>query len=169
MSEAKMQQAAEAMAAGDFVAAMAIFDEVREADDDNADAHYGWADAAFMRMTIDMEEDVPAALIMRGYKRAMSLDEENLEYVAGFAGFCLDCGRLPMAVKEYSRLQKMAELQDLDVNDMLYEAAARLVEAVERLDRNAPAAQPLLAQALKWSVAGLGFTSEEAAALLSGD
>ena len=169
MSEAKMQQAAEAMAEGDFVAAMALFDEARQDDDDNSDAHYGWADAAFMRLTIDMEDDVPAALIMRGYKRAMELDEENLEYVAGFAGFCLDCGRLPMAVKEYSRLQKMSELQELDVNDMLYEAAARLVEAVERLDRNAPAAQPLLAQALEWAVAGLGFTSEEAAALLSGD
>ena len=48
---------------------------------------------------------------------------------------------------------------------MLYEAAARLVEAVERLDRNAPVAQPLLAQALGWAVTGLGFTPEEAAAL----
>lgn len=169
MDQDALQQAAAAMAEGRFQDAMTVFDAAREADKDDAEAHYGWSEAAFLRMTIDMEDDVPAALVMRGYKRAMDLDEENLEYVAGFAGFCLDCGRLPMAVKEYSRLQKMAELQELDVNDMLYEAAARLVEAVERLDRNAPVAQPLLAQALGWAVTGLGFTPEEAAALLSGD
>ena len=169
MSDTEMQKAAEAMGAGDFSAAMEIFDALREAEPENAEVHFGWADAAFMRLTIDMEEDAPAALIMRAYKQAMALDEENLEYVAGFAGFCLDCGRLPMAVKEYDRLKLMAELQDVDVNDMLYEAAARLIEAVERLDRNAPMAQPLLKNALLWALSGLGFSVEDAIELLSSD
>lgn len=154
------------MAEGRFQDAMTVFDAAREADKDDAEAHYGWSEAAFLRMTIDMEDDVPAALVMRGYKRAMDLDEENLSYVASFANFCLDCGRLPLAVKEYERLRRMAELQELDVNDILYDAARLLVEAVERLDRNAPVAQPLLRTALEWSAAGLGFEAGEAAAKL---
>jgi len=166
MDEDASQQAAIAMANGQFKDAMTVFDGAREADQNDAEAHYGWAEAAFLRMTIDMEDDVPAALVMRGYKRAMELDEENLGYVSSFANFCLDCGRLPLAVKEYERLRTMAELQNLDVNDILYDAARLLVEAVERLDRNAPLAQPLLRTALEWSAAGLGFSADEAAARL---
>lgn len=166
MDEDALQAAATAMASGRFQAAMEVFDTARQADADDPEAHYGWAEAAFMRLTIDMEDDVPAALVMRSYKKAMELDEENLGYVSSFANFCLDCGRLPLAVKEYERLRKMAELQELDVNDILYDAARLLVEAVERLDRNAPMAQPLLKTALVWSSAGLGFTASEAAAKL---
>ena len=166
MDEDALQQAAAEMANGRFQDAMAVFDAAREIDQDDAEAHYGWAEAAFMRLTIDMEDDVPAALVMRSYKRAMDLDEENLGYVASFANFCLDCGRVPLAVKEYERLRTMAELQGLDVNDILYDAARLLVEAVERLDRNAPVAQPLLKTALEWSAAGLGFAPSEAAAKL---
>ena len=96
-----IQQAGMALSGGQFTEAMELFDQAREADPDNAVAHYGWAEAAFMRLSMDMEEDVPAGKIMQVYKKAMQLDEENLEYVASFANFCLDCGRIPMAIKEY--------------------------------------------------------------------
>ena len=162
MSEQALQEAAGQMGEGDFTSAMQTFDVLRNDSPELAEAHYGWAEAAFMEMTINMADDVPAALVMRSYKKAMELDEENLGYVASFANFCLDCGRLPLAVKEYERLRKMAELEGLDVNDILFDASRLLVEAVERLDRRAPAAQPLLATALDWAVAGLGFDKEDA-------
>ena len=108
MSE-DIQQAGIALSSGQFDEAMALFDKAREAEPGNAVAHYGWAEAAFMRLSMDMAEDVPAGKIMQVYKKAMQLDEENLEYVASFANFCLDCGRIPMAIKEYQRLEKMAD------------------------------------------------------------
>ena len=108
-----IQQAGMALSSGQFTEAMELFDQAREAEPDNAVAHYGWAEAAFMRLSMDMEEDVPAGKIMQVYKKAMQLDEENLEYVASFANFCLDCGRIPMAIKEYQRLEKMADLNEI--------------------------------------------------------
>ena len=65
---------------------------------------------------------------------ALELDEENLEYVSSFANFCLDCGRIPMAIKEYQRLEKMAQLNEIPVEDTLFEASRLIVEAIERLD-----------------------------------
>ena len=41
MTDGTMQEAAIAMGGGDFTAAMNLFDEARQADENNADAHYG--------------------------------------------------------------------------------------------------------------------------------
>ena len=164
-----VQQAGMALSSGQFNQAMEIFDQAREAEPDNAIAHYGWAESAFMRISMDMAEDVPAALVMKGYKRAMELDEENLEYVSSFANFCLDCGRIPMAIKEYQRLEKMAELNEIPVDDTLFEASRLIVEAIERVGqgRENPMIQPWLKQALVWAVGGLGYNAEDAVKALS--
>ena len=90
MSDEIMLKAAQAMSAGDFKGAMDVFQELSDSEPATPIGHYGWAEAAFMRLSIDMEEDVPAGKIMQVYKNAMALDEENLEYVASFANFCLD-------------------------------------------------------------------------------
>ena len=101
----------------------------------------------------------------------MALDEENLEYVASFANFCLDCGRIPMAVKEYQRLEKMADLAEIPVEDTLFDASRLVVEAIERLDpeRTNPMVAPWLKQALTWAVGGLGYNAEDAIATLSSE
>ena len=54
-----IQQAGMALSSGQFAETMELFDQAREAEPDNAVAHYGWAEAAFMRLSMDMEEDVP--------------------------------------------------------------------------------------------------------------
>jgi len=171
MSKQNIQEAGIALGSGEFQNAMKLFDEIINADDSNAAAHYGWAEAAFMRISVDMEDDVPAALIMRAYKKAMELDEENLEYVSSFANFCLDCGRIPMAVKEYQRLEKMADIAEIPVEDTLFEASRLIVEAVERIDpeRKNPMAQPWIKQALVWAVGGLGFDAATAAESLTSE
>ena len=160
-----------ALSSGQFTDAMELFDKAREAEPDNAVAHYGWAESAFMRLSMDMEEDVPAGKIMQVYKKAMQLDEENLEYVASFANFCLDCGRIPMAIKEYQRLEKMAELNEIPVEDTLFDASRLIVDAIERVGqgRDNPMIQPWLRQALVWAVGGLGYSAEDAAEVLSSD
>ena len=171
MSDEQIQQAGIALSGGDFSAAMDIFDAMRTEEPDNAVGHYGWAEAAFMRISIDMEEEPPAALIMRAYKKSLELDEENLEYVSSFANFCLDCGRIPMAIKEYQRLEKMAELNEIPVEDTLFEASRLIVEAIERIDpeRKNPMASPWIKQALIWAVGGLGFDAEAAVETLTSD
>ncbi len=171
MSDEQIQQAGIALSGGDFNAAMDIFDVMRTDEPDNAVGHYGWAEAAFMRISIDMEEEPPAALIMRAYKKALELDDENLEYVSSFANFCLDCGRIPMAIKEYQRLEKMAELNEIPVEDTLFEASRLIVEAIERIDpeRKNPMAAPWVKQALIWAVGGLGFDAESAVETLTSD
>ena len=160
-----------ALSSGQFTDAMELFDKAREAEPDNAVAHYGWAESAFMRLSIDMEEDVPAGKIMQVYKKAMQLDEENLEYVASFANFCLDCGRIPMAIKEYQRLEKMADLNEIPVEDTLFDASRLIVDAIERVGQpmDNPMIQPWLRQALVWAVGGLGYSAEDAVKMLSSD
>ena len=128
-----MVKAAQAMSAGDFKGAMDVFQGLIDSEPENPIGHYGWAEAAFMRLSIDMEEDVPAGKIMQVYKKAMALDEDNLEYVASFANFCLDCGRIPMAIKEYQRLEKMADLAEIPVEDTLFDASRLIVDAIERV------------------------------------
>ena len=160
-----------ALSSGQFTEAMELFDKAREAEPDNAVAHYGWAESAFMRLSMDMEEDVPAGKIMQVYKKAMQLDEENLEYVASFANFCLDCGRIPMTIKEYQRLEKMADLNEIPVEDTLFDASRLIVDAIERVGQpmDNPMIQPWLRQALVWAVGGLGYTAEDAVKMLSSD
>ena len=159
------------MSNGDFLGAMDVFDDLIKSEPDNPVGHYGWAEAAFMRLSIDMEDDVPAGKIMQVYKKAMSLDEENLEYVASFANFCLDCGRIPMAIKEYQRLEKMAELAEIPVEDTLFDASRLIVDAIERVGqgRDSEMIQPWLKQALIWAVGGLGYSPDEAVATLSSE
>tara|TARA_B100000941_G_scaffold208021_1_gene152118 strand:+ start:5996 stop:6511 length:516 start_codon:yes stop_codon:yes gene_type:complete len=166
-----IQQAGMALSSGNFTDAMHLFDKAIEAEPENAMAHYGWAESAFMRLSMDMEEDVPAGKIMQVYKKAMQLDEENLEYVASFANFCLDCGRIPMAIKEYQRLEKMAELNEIPVEDTLFDASRLIVDAIERVGQpmDNPMIQPWLRQALVWAVGGLGFSAEDAAERLNSD
>ena len=160
-----------ALSSGQFTEAMELFDQAREAEPDNAVAHYGWAESAFMRLSMDMEEDVPAGKIMQVYKKAMQLDEENLEYVASFANFCLDCGRIPMAIKEYQRLEKMADLNEIPVEDTLFDASRLIVDAIERVGQpmDNPMIQPWQTQALVWALGGLGYYAEDDVKMLSSD
>jgi tetratricopeptide (TPR) repeat protein len=162
MSDEIMLQAAQAMSAGDFLGAMTVFEELIDSEPDNHAGHYGWAEAAFMEHTENMNEEVNPGLIRKRYKDAMKLDPDNLEIVSSFASFCLDCNRIPAAVKEYNRLLEMADTQEVDVNDMLYEAARQLVEVIEMQtdgDRSHPMAQQYLKTALEWAIQGLGFVS----------
>jgi hypothetical protein len=76
-----------------------------------------------------------------------------------------------MAIKEYQRLEKMAQLNEIPVEDTLFEASRLIVEAIERLDpeRKNPMVSPWIKQALVWAVGGLGFDAESAVETLTSD
>ena len=172
MSDAVMLQAAQCMSAGNFLGAMEAFEGLIDSDPDNATGHYGWAEAAFMELSENMNDEVNAGLIRKRYMDAKKIDPENLEIISSYASFCLDCNRIPAAVKEYTLLQETADAQEVDVNDMLYEAARQLVEVIEMQtdgDRSNPIAKKYLKTALEWAVLGLGFVSNAAAAELLTD
>jgi hypothetical protein len=65
----------------------------------------------------------------------------------------------------------MAELNEIPVEDTLFEASRLIVEAIERLDpeRKNPMAQPWIKQALIWAVGGLGFNAQDAVETLSSE
>ena len=138
----------------------------------NADVpqlHHMWAEFANMK-NMDAQDDViPGRKIMNAYKKAMELDEDNMEYIADFASFALECRRIPVAVKEFQRYARRLELEDIPVDEVLFTASRNLVDAIEVMDpsRQAPMIQPWLKQALEWAVGALGFSTEDAVATLT--
>jgi len=133
--------------------------------------HHMWAEFANMK-NMDAQDDViPGRKIMNAYKKAMELDEENMEYIADFASFALECRRIPVAVKEFQRYARRLELEDIPVDEVLFTASRNLVDAIEVMDpsRQAPMIQPWLKQALEWAVGALGFSTEDAVATLTSD
>ena len=133
--------------------------------------HHMWAEFANMK-NMDAQDDViPGRKIMNAYKKAMELDEENMEYIADFASFALECRRIPVAVKEFQRYARRLELEDIPVDEVLFTASRNLVDAIEVMDpsRQAPMIQPWLKQALEWAVGALGFSTVDAVATLTSD
>ena len=98
------------------------------------------------------------------YKKAMQMDEENMEYIGDFATFALECRRIPVAVKEFQRYARRLELEDIPVDEILFTASRNIVDAIEVMDpsRKNPMVQPWLKQALIWSIGGLGYSPEDA-------
>ena len=149
-------------------------EDLQEKITSNADVpqlHHMWAEFANMK-NMDAQDDViPGRKIMNAYKKAMELDEENMEYIADFASFALECRRIPVAVKEFQRYARRLELEDIPVDEVLFTASRNLVDAIEVMDpsRQAPMVQPWLKQALEWAVGALGFSKEDAVATLTSD
>ncbi len=171
MSEEVLKTAIELFRSGDLAGAVSELESKAKSHSDIAMVHHTFAEFANMLNTEAQDDVVPGGKIMMSYKKAMQLDEENVEYIADFASFALECRRVPVAVKEFQRYHKKLEIEDIPVDDVLYQASRNLVDAIEVMDpsRKAPTVQPWLKQALLWSVGGLGFSKEEAIEVLNSD
>ncbi len=168
MSEEILQPAIERFAEGDLEGAVQMLDDMCKSNKDVAAVHHTYAEFANM-LNVEAQDDViPGGKIMMAYKKAMNLDEENDEYIVDFADFALECRRIPQAIKEYERYARRLELADIPIDDRLYMAARNLVDAIEVVDptKSNPQVMPWLKSAIKWSVGGLGYSPEEASALL---
>ena len=156
---------------GNIDGALEDLNEKIAANADVAQLHHMWAEFANLK-NMDAQDDViPGRKIMNAYKKAMELDEDNMEYIADFASFALECRRIPVAVKEFQRYARRLELEDIPVDEVLFTASRNLVDAIEVMDpsRKAPMIQPWLKQALEWAVGALGFSTEDAVASLTSD
>ncbi len=169
MSEELMKSAIEKFRDGDLEGAVTELEEKVKSNPDVAELHHTYAEFANM-LNMEAQDDViPGGKIMMSYKKAMELDEEKDEYIADFAGFALECRRVPIAIKEFQRYATRLELADIPVDDVLYMAARNIVDTIEIMDpeKSNPMVQPWLQQALIWSVGGLGYSAEDAAQLLT--
>ena len=168
MSEEILQPAIERFAEGDLEGAVQMLDDMCKSNKDVAAVHHTYAEFANM-LNVEAQDDIiPGGKIMMAYKKAMNIDEENDEYIVDFADFALECRRIPQAIKEYERYARRLELADIPIDDRLYMAARNLVDAIEVVDptKSNPQVMPWLKSAIKWSVGGLGYSPEEASALL---
>jgi hypothetical protein len=103
MSDDIMAEAIELFRSGDLKGAVDNLDSKLRSNKDNANLHHTFAEFANMLNMEAQEDVVPGGKIMMSYKKAMQLDEENVEYIADFASFALECRRVPVAVKEFQR------------------------------------------------------------------
>ena len=163
-----LQPAIEKFAEGDLEGAVNMLDDMCKALKDIAAVHHTYAEFANM-LNVEAQEDmIPGGKIMMAYKKAMQLDEENMEYIGDFATFALECRRIPVAVKEFQRYARRLELEDIPVDEVLFTASRNIVDAIEVMDptKQNPMVQPWLKQALIWSVGGLGYSPEDAVEML---
>lgn len=136
---------------------------------DNAQMHHMYAEFANMKNSEAQDDVIPGRKIMMMYKKAMELDEENMEYIADFAAFALECRRIPVAIKEFQRYARRLELEDIPIDEILFTASRNIVDAIEVMDpsKQNPMVQPWLQQALIWAVGGLGYGKDEAVEMMN--
>ena len=168
MSEEILETAIEMFRNGDLKGAVEELDSKTKEHPDVAMVHHTYAEFANMLNTEEQEDVIPGTKIMMSYKKAMELDEENDEYIADFAGFALECRRLPVAIKEFQRYSRRLEMADIPVDDVLYMAARNIVDTIEVIDpeKANPMVQPWVEQALIWAVGGLGYDRSAASEIL---
>ena len=109
MVEALLEKPIELFREGDIDGALADIDEKLKSHADVPELHHMWAEFANMKNMEAQDDVVPGRKIMNAYKKAMELDEDNMEYIADFASFALECRRIPVAVKEFQRYARRLE------------------------------------------------------------
>jgi tetratricopeptide (TPR) repeat protein len=169
MSDDFLQTAIDLFNQGDIDGAIEYLESKLSDNPDNAQVHHMYAEFANMKNSEAQEDVIPGRKIMMMYKKAMDLDEENMEYIADFAAFALECRRIPVAVKEFQRYARRLELEDIPVDEVLFTASRNIVDAIEVMDpsKNNPMVQPWLQQALIWAVGGLGYSKDEAVEMIT--
>ena len=166
--EEVLQGPIEKLRGGDLDGALEELDALMGSNKTNAQVHHMYAEFANMKNAEAQDDVIPGGKIMMAYKKAMQLDEENMEYIGDFATFALECRRIPVAVKEFQRYARRLELEDIPVDEVLFTASRNIVDAIEVMDpsKKNPMVQPWLKQALIWSVGGLGYSPEDAVEML---
>ena len=156
---------------GDLDGAIEELDGLMSSHKTNAQVHHMYAEFANMKNAEAQDDVIPGGKIMMAYKKAMQLDEENMEYIGDFATFALECRRIPVAVKEFQRYARRLEIEDTPVDEVLFTASRNIVDAIEVMDptKKNPMVQPWLKQALIWAVGGLGYSAEDASEMLTSD
>jgi len=174
MSESdSVTEAAMLITQGDFMGAMTIFERMVEEYPDDAVGYHGWAEAALFEiqengnLDDDGNDRINEGQIQSYLRRATSLDADNADYVAAYANALIEFDRVPMAIRQFQKLQEIgAASEDVDVSFHLYEAARLLIDAIDvktNFDRSHDFARQYVRTAVEFALLGLGFSSAEEA------
>ncbi len=165
----EVTEAAMLITQGDYMAAMRIFETVMEASPDDAAGYHGWAEAAMFEIQEhgnldDAGKDrINEGQIQSYLRRATTLDPENADYVAAYANALIEFDRVPMAIRQYQKLQEIGAASDeVDVSFHLYEAARLLIDAIDLktdFNRSHDFARKYVRTAVEFALLGLGFSS----------
>ena len=173
MAEDIVTVAAQQITQGDYMGAMATFEEHITSSPDDPSGYHGWAEAALFEIQENGNLDdkgndrINEGQINAYYRRASSMDQDNPEYLASYAKALLEFDRISMAVREFRKLKALGDkLDDLDVSSHFYEAAKTLIDLIDlktEFDRSNPNARQFIPIALEFAMLGLGFSSVDEA------
>ena len=155
-----LMDAQEAMAGGDFDAAVSKFNKVLKADPNNAEAYFGKAEASVGVPKMSPEE------VMALYKKAVDLDPKNPIYHSSYAAYLLEIGRFNEAEAAY------VKAAELDPDNARYYYSEFGVEYILRapvvmekfLDDKTK--EMIMKKGLKYLLKAAGITEEDAKRLL---
>ena len=128
--EEVLQGPIEKLRGGDLDGALEELDALMGSNKTNAQVHHMYAEFANMKNAEAQDDVIPGGKIMMAYKKAMQLDEENMEYIGDFATFALECRRIPVAVKEFQRYARRLEIEDIPVDEVLFTASRNIVDSI---------------------------------------
>lgn len=173
MAEDIVTVAAQQITQGDYMGAMATFEEHITKSPDDPAGYHGWAEAALFEIQENGNLDdkgndrINEGQVQSYLRRACSLAPDNADYRAAYANALIEFDRIPMAVRELRKLVDLGSNSDeVDISFHLYEAARLLIESIDvktNFDRSAPIARQFIKDAVEFSLLGLGFQSVDEA------
>ena len=173
MAEDIVTVAAQQITQGDYMGAMATFEEHITSSPDDPSGYHGWAEAALFEIQENGNLDdkgndrINEGQVQSYLRRACSLAPDNADYRAAYANALIEFDRIPMAVRELRKLVDLgSNSEEVDISFHLYEAARLLIESIDvktNFDRSAPIARQFIKDAVEFSLLGLGFQSGDEA------
>ena len=84
MVEALLEKPIDLFREGDIDGALADLEEKLQSNAEVAELHHMWAEFANMKNMEAQDDVIAGRKIMNAYKKAMELDEDNMEYIADY-------------------------------------------------------------------------------------
>ncbi len=159
--EKDLMEAQEALAMGEFDAAVSKFNKVLKADPKCAEAYFGKAEASVGVPKMAPEE------VMELYKKAVELEPKNPIFQSSYASFLLDIGRFNEAEQAYI---KAAELDPDNASNYFSEFGVEYIQkapVVMEKFLDDKTKDMILKKGLKYLLKAAGLTEEDAKRLLS--
>jgi tetratricopeptide (TPR) repeat protein len=171
--EDAVTEAAMHITQGEYMQAMGIFEGIIESSPNDATGYHGWAEAAMFEIQENGNIDdsgkdrINEGQIQSYLRKATSLDGDNADYVAAYANALIEFDRVPMAIRQFQKLQELGAASDeVDVSFHLYEAARLLIDSIDvktNFDRSHDFARKYVKTAVEFALLGLGFSSAQEA------
>jgi len=156
-----LMDAQDALAGGDFDAAVSKFNKVLKADPKCAEAYFGKAEASVGVPKMTPEE------VMELYKKAVEIEPKNPIYQSSYAAYLVDIGRFNEAEQAYV---KAAELDPDNASNYYSEFAVEYIQkapVVMEKFLDDKTKDMILTKGLKYLLKAAGLSEEDAKRLLS--